>query len=1327
MGGLKSKTIIFSSVLLTRIKQMDDIAVSVSTNDILNEELLVLPVGLGRPLSREEVQRDIEERYLIPRTSFPTSWLFKCQQLLEREPDFISLTVLEPSKPRTTLEIARDGPDGKIIGYKEVVVTDLNLTVKNSTSLLREPGSINHFVRGASSQFPFTPGGLEPEVMVDAEVINDIIDKEIPLSFEDVEILSIPPGFDRGLIFEDEKDRQIRSTNKYVGLNITDMITHDEDELTEFLEPLYETEDVRDNKDIELVKVEKNEETEVTSKDIKDEDSVDNLLPTQPPPLEGSSVASKVSKANSRKQEWAHEVKMDMENFKELVPELAYEFKFELDIFQKQAIYHLENGDSVFVAAHTSAGKTAVAEYAISLASKHMTRTIYTSPIKALSNQKYSDFKTKFDDVGILTGDIQIRPEASCLIMTTEILRSMLYKGADLIRDVEFVIFDEVHYINDSERGVVWEEVIIMLPAHVNLVLLSATVPNTKEFADWIGRTKKKEIYVISTYKRPVPLEHYLYAENELYKIVDAKKVFSDQEWKKAQNALNKEKESKGNASDARGGRGGRGGRGRGSGRNGTRQRGRGGGGGDPRAQQQQNKNLWTNIINLLKKRDLLPVINFTFSKKRCDDFAAALSNLDLCTNSEKSEIHVFIEKSLTRLNESDKSLPQVLRIRELLKRGIAVHHGGLLPIIKEMVEILFGRKLVKVLFATETFAMGINMPARTVVFSEIRKHDGKNFRDLLPGEYTQMSGRAGRRDIDKFGYVIITPKNGEVPNPSLLDEMILGKPTKLESKFRLTYNMILNLLRVEALQVEDMIKRSFSENKSQKMLPMHEKSFAESENRLSTFQKLECSICTRDINDYYDVSADIVRLTSSLYNKLMNSSNSHLVYKALSPGRIVIINNGAYRNVAAGILRQPPKNKTLLASAGSKIVPDDKTYKVFTLLDKDNNMSERESSPLPVTKLSIPNPNSYTHKIDSIPYRDIAFITKSSIKINSDNIDKGDKGEISRISQELLRYADTTQKGRIIEYDWSRISELDFRINLEERDKLMEKLILFQCIMCTEFIEHYKNIHKERLLKRNLDDLKNTISEQNLELYPDFEQRIGVLQKLNYIDEDRILQLKGRVACGINSADELIVTELIFENVLADYEAEEIVALLSCFIFQEKNKSVAPPNLTPRLKKGLKTIYDIACRVDNVQLEFGISPSEDEDFRDFNDRNSKDPKDSKNFRDPRDPKNPKDPKDPKNSKDVDDEIKNIRHKHIKYGLVEVVHEWAKKTEFIKIKELTDVSEGSIVRCITRLDETCREVKSAARIIGDSSLFNKMEEAQQRIKRDIVFAKSLYF
>eukprot|EP00239_Pterosperma_sp_CCMP1384_P011570 CAMPEP_0197863068 /NCGR_PEP_ID=MMETSP1438-20131217/40267_1 /TAXON_ID=1461541 /ORGANISM="Pterosperma sp., Strain CCMP1384" /LENGTH=192 /DNA_ID=CAMNT_0043480827 /DNA_START=26 /DNA_END=601 /DNA_ORIENTATION=+ len=185
-----------------------------------------------------------------------------------------------------------------------------------------------------------------------------------------------------------------------------------------------------------------------------------------------------------------------------LVPQKAREFPFQLDVFQKEAVYHLERNESVFVAAHTSAGKTVVAEYAFALATKHCTRAIYTSPIKTISNQKFRDFSNDFE-VGLLTGDVSIKPESPCLIMTTEILRSMLYKGADLIRDIEWVIFDEVHYVNDAERGVVWEEVIIMLPAHVNLVLLSATVPNVFDFADWVGRTKQKKIYVTGTLRRP--------------------------------------------------------------------------------------------------------------------------------------------------------------------------------------------------------------------------------------------------------------------------------------------------------------------------------------------------------------------------------------------------------------------------------------------------------------------------------------------------------------------------------------------------------------------------------------------------------------------------------------------------------------------------------------------------------------------------------------------------------------------------------------------------------------------------------------------------------
>lgn len=332
-----------------------------------------------------------------------------------------------------------------------------------------------------------------------------------------------------------------------------------------------------------------------------------------------------------------------------------------MDDFQKEAVFHLEQGDSVFVAAHTSAGKTVVAEYAISLASKHMTRCIYTSPIKALSNQKFREFKQTFgaQNVGILTGDVQINPEAPCLIMTTEILRSMLYRGADLIRDVEFVIFDEVHYVNDQERGVVWEEVIILCPQHINLILLSATVPNTKEFADWVGRTKKKDIYVISTPKRPVPLEHFLYAGKDLFKVVDSKAQFLGQGIKDAGDAIKRrqDKELESNpslnaAASARGGRGQqRGQRGGTPARRATALRGRGGSNfSGSRQSGQGDRSLWVHLVGLLKKKDLLPVVTFVFSKKRCEQYAGSLPNTDLCNSREKSEVHVVIERSLTRL-----------------------------------------------------------------------------------------------------------------------------------------------------------------------------------------------------------------------------------------------------------------------------------------------------------------------------------------------------------------------------------------------------------------------------------------------------------------------------------------------------------------------------------------------------------------------------------------------------------------------------------------------------------------------------------------------------
>ena len=767
-------------------------------------------------------------------------------------------------------------------------------TAKNSTSILRKPANRAEFVRGAAGFFPFAPGGLDGVTAV-ADLEDQALhssqkkenergnklDKVIDFSSKEG-LLQIPPGFTRGL----DLSKSHKKPSPEIAKQVEQTLGADPEELPKISETDSDTNEARPG-----------EEDDDSESSRTTEEDIDSLLPVEFPALEPHGVL-KAASAKRGGHEWAHmvDVKREFTNFKEMVPDMARTWPFELDTFQKEAVYHLENGDSVFVAAHTSAGKTVVAEYAIALAAKHMTKAIYTSPIKALSNQKFRDFRTEFEDVGILTGDVQINAEASCLIMTTEILRSMLYRGADLLRDVEFVIFDEVHYVNDLERGVVWEEVIIMLPDHVTLILLSATVPNTYEFASWVGRTKKKNVFVISTPKRPVPLEHYLWADRQMYKIVDAEKRFLEKGWKEANIVMSGRDKVQPTSNQANGttsNRGSTGARGQqqrginqrgGPQRGGGQQRGRGQpqrgqgnmartGRGGMRTSAAQDRNIWVHLVQNLKKQDLLPACIFVFSKKRCEQNADALSNLDFCTASEKSAIHMIIERSLARLKPEDRALPQIKRLRDLLGRGIAVHHGGLLPIVKEVVEILFAKTLVKVLFATETFAMGLNLPTRTVVFSGFRKHDGRAFRDLLPGEYTQMAGRAGRRGIDKVGSVIIVSSNSdEAPPVATLRQMILGDPTKLRSQFRLTYNMILNLLRVEALKIEEMIKRSFSENATQALLPEQEKKIKLSEADLAKVKREPCDICDADIEKCHAAAVAFQSDTTDLHLALAAS-----------------------------------------------------------------------------------------------------------------------------------------------------------------------------------------------------------------------------------------------------------------------------------------------------------------------------------------------------------------------------------------------------------------------------------------------------------------------
>ncbi|KAL8834030.1 MAG: hypothetical protein Q9170_003961 [Blastenia crenularia] len=1249
----------------------------------------------SRSASRKTLTKELENSFLQPSTSFDEAWLNRLQQPSQWETptDLANLFASASTETRSIIRFTREGLEGRVTGYKEVTIPASSATAKNSTSLLRKPANRADFVRGAAGFFPFAPGGLDGIQAVadleDATLHEKLRTDRLPRSQtldriidirSDNRLLEVPPGFFRGLDFEKAK----------VGVDNA-AASQVEQILSEAPHGTLEGEDTAREPTVN------GEHEEFNALAATKGEAIDDLLPIEFPALQphGALAASSAKRGG---KEWAHliDINREIPNFSELVPGMARTWPFELDVFQKEAVYHLENGDSVFVAAHTSAGKTVVAEYAIALAAKHMTKAVYTSPIKALSNQKFRDFRQEFDDVGILTGDVQINPEASCLIMTTEILRSMLYRGADLLRDVEFVIFDEVHYVNDLERGVVWEEVIIMLPEHVTLILLSATVPNTYEFASWVGRTKKKDIYVISTAKRPVPLEHFLWADKAMHKIVDANKRFLDQGWKEANAAMSGKDNVKAagpveSASAQRGASNTAKGRGNPASRaatpkaNGQRgggqQRGRGPaqravgniartGRGGGRTTAAQDRNVWVHLVQHLRKRELLPACIFVFSKKRCEENADALSNLDFCTASEKSAIHMTIERSIARLKPVDRILPQIRRLRELLGRGVAVHHGGLLPIVKEIVEILFAKTLVKVLFATETFAMGLNLPTRTVVFSGFRKHDGRAFRELLPGEYTQMAGRAGRRGLDPVGSVIIVSQGSdEAPPAATLKQMILGDPTKLRSQFRLTYNMILNLLRVEALKIEEMIKRSFSENATQALLPEQEKQVKLSESDLAKIKREQCDICDVDLAQCHEYALAFQSATADIH---LRSVASPVGRRLITAKRLVVFRKDGLRT--AGIVLKENITRGLaptieLLSLGrlnavratSDLLPYlPKFRKFFTAL------------PAKLAEMDL--------KVVKTPLDDIEVFTRTIVKLDLDGLLNHRDEAVTSADEELSKICSSWHLPAWDELDWGRLKDLHARDILQFRHQSLLKAEAVRCIECPQFVRHYVMYHDERLIKENIVQLRRLMSDQNLQLLPDYQQRIAVLKDLEFIDANSRIQLKGKVACEIHSADELVLTELILENVLADFEPEEIVALLSAFVFQEKTD--VEPTLTPRLETGRETIVEISEKVNHFQIEHQVILS---------------------------------------SNDSNDFVSRLR-----FGLVEVVYEWARGMSFNRITDLTDVLEGTIVRVITRLDETCREVKNAARIIGDPQLFTKMQSAQEMIKRDITAVASLY-
>ncbi len=536
--------------------------------------------------------------------------------------------------------------------------------------------------------------------------------------------------------------------------------------------------------------------------------------------------------------------------------ELIAEFKklapnFELDDFQKHAVEKIRNSENVLVTANTGCGKTKCMEYGIIDALNKNKKCIITSPIKALSNQKFYEFKKKFKgvaSVGIFTGDIKYNPDADIIIMTAEILRNLLYKKSyesqniqykldiniNIDEDVRCVVMDEAHYINDESRGKVWEETLTLLPPHINLVLLSATIGNADHFAKWLSEIKNKPCHWIPKKERVIPLTHYLYystrnpkkgdtsitnmimkKSNKLVELVNSNEDFNENTLDQFQ-AIKRANDKLNNTYTNR-------------------------------------KVVVNNVLKHLQKKKLLPALFFIFSRKQCEEYAHCV---ELCFNTkqEQTRVEKLINNNIHRLYNKDIYLKsnEYLELKNLLMKGIAYHHSGMRTVFKEIIEMLCNEGLVKVLFATETFAVGINAPIKTVLFTSLQKYSNEGHRYLNTAEYKQMAGRAGRRGLDKVGTVVLLTNLIDMPVAQQLKGIMCGNSANISSRFSLNYQFILKIILSEYITFESFLKNTLMNKEASVQRARLLRDIEEQKQRISKLPQTQ--ITTEEYDRYYDI-----------------------------------------------------------------------------------------------------------------------------------------------------------------------------------------------------------------------------------------------------------------------------------------------------------------------------------------------------------------------------------------------------------------------------------------------------------------------------------------
>ncbi|HEY6677705.1 MAG TPA: DEAD/DEAH box helicase [Actinomycetota bacterium] len=762
----------------------------------------------------------------------------------------------------------------------------------------------------------------------------------------------------------------------------------------------------------------------------------------------------------------------------------AARYPFELDDFQVEAIEALDSGESVLVAAPTGSGKTVVAEFAVERALDLGSKAFYTTPLKALSNQKFGDLVARYGaaKVGLLTGDNSINSEAPVVVMTTEVLRNMLYEKSPTLLGLSCVVLDEVHYLQDPYRGAVWEEVLIHLPLSVPVVCLSATISNAEEFGEWIG-TLRGPTRVVIEERRPVPLEHHYLIGHELHPMhvqqdgealpnpyivsLDQQEVRYHTYYRRSSGAAQHQR--------------------------------------IPRPREGHRRVYVPRreeVVEVLDQNEMLPAIYFVFSRAGCDRSVEWLmdAGIRLTTREEADRIREFADMRVAWMAEEDLETLGFYEFREALSAGIAAHHAGMLPVFKETVEELFKAGEVKVVFATETLSLGINMPAKTVVIEDLWKFSGERHELLTPGEYTQLTGRAGRRGIDEIGHAVVVFQR-QVPFERVAS-LASTRTYELSSSFRPSYNMAVNLVRnYTREQAHRLLNSSFAQFLADRGVVAMEREIERDTADLAGYrEQMHCHL--GDFAEYWRLreKAEQIREEAHKGRERVRTDAVRHALAALRPGDVIFVARARRRGLAV-VLSSREGRPTVLAQ----------DRKFFRLSVRDF-----EEPPIVLTKIPLPRSGS---------------------------------ARSARFRRDLA--------ARLVALDVrppkQRRDRLDARAQ-REAARLEELASRHPCHACPDRPTHERWAVRASQVEQRLRGIERRVKTRTETLARQFERVLGVLEELGYVRDFAILP-KGDVLSRIYGEGDILVAEALGEGLVTSLSPAETAALVSTVVYESRER----------------------------------------------------------------------------------------------------------------------------------------------------------------------------